>query len=249
MLEKKLKVGILIKDTHHSLRGNVASKNIVREIKAGINKYDLDIFLGPEFIFALENRLYNKQEKDNLLKELAEPTKNKDTLIIPGSIVWEDGSYFYNTAPIISKGIINEYHKHEKDGYSLSFAEAKNCKTKKYYSGTKPAIVSWRNYRIGVEICIDSAYRRLYSFLQEKHRPLLDLYFLVSCGAQISHADQIPIKNLGYGLCSDGEEPTSEVLQRDDNNGSKNFSKIGSINIEPKREGFLNIYEVVMKHA
>lgn len=249
MLEERLKAGILVRNTR-SLRDYLPSKSIAREIKDYINKYSLDIFLGPEFIFSLENRLYNKQEKNSLLKELAGLTKNKGTLIMPGSIMWEDEDYFYNTAPLIFNGRAREYHKHRKDDYSIGFAKAKNCKTKQYYSGKSGAVYPWRGYTIGIEICVDKLYRRLDKFLIKKDMPLLDLYFLVSCGVKISHADQIPIKNLGYGLCSDGEKPTSEVLQRNDRKGSKNFSEIGSLKIEPvRREGFLDIYEVIMKHA
>ncbi len=117
MLEEKLTAGILAKDTPNGLD----QTNIVSEIAEAINKYNLDIILGPEWMLMPKERFYSKEEKDSLITKLIETTKDKDTLVMPGSMMWFDGSYFYNTTPVISKGnLLGEYYKHIDGGSSVN---------------------------------------------------------------------------------------------------------------------------------
>ncbi|MDP2906992.1 MAG: hypothetical protein Q8O03_03560 [Nanoarchaeota archaeon] len=210
MLEEKLKAGIL---TYHSMFGKVQQGRLVSDISDYVHEYELDILLGPEWLFMPETRLYSKEEKQDIVKGLAEKTKTRDTLIIPGSIMWEDDKFFYNTAPIISKGkLIGEQHKWT-DGGSKMKACTRSCSKPKYKDFDNPRdVFKWRDYRIGVEICADMG--ELYHHLEKSELPFLDFYFLVSDGVLISKYEQeIPLKLNGYGLNSDGEGLTI-VLRR-----------------------------------
>lgn len=220
MLEEKLKAGIL---TCFTVGGNVPQGRLVSDIVDYVHDYELDILLGPEWLFLPETRLYQKEEKEGIIKELAEKTKTRDTLIIPGSILWEDDTFFYNTAPIISQGnLIGEQHKWT-DGGSKTKASFRNCSKPKYKDlEKKPDAFKWRNYRAGVEICSDMG--RLLNSLEESCQPFLDLYFLVSDGCMItSYPKDMPVKDFGYGLNSDGDA-LAIILRRE----GRNFKPISS---------------------
>ncbi len=202
MLEEKLKAGIL---TYPTIWGKTQQGRLVSDIADYVHEYELDILLGPEWLFMPETRLYSKKEKEDIIQGLAEKTKTRDTLIIPGSIMWEDDKFFYNTAPIISKGkLIGEQHKWT-DGGSKMKACFRNCSKPKYKDFDNPRdIFKWRKYRIGVEICADMG--GLQNHLETLGLPFLDLYFLVSDGVLITgYKQDIPLRLNGYGLNSDGE--------------------------------------------
>lgn len=220
MLEEKLQAGIL---TYSSICGKVPQGRLVSDIADYVNDNELDILLGPEWLFMPETRLYSKKEKEGIIEELAEKTKTRDTLIIPGSIMWEDDTFFYNTAPIISQGkLIGEQHKYT-DGGSKTKATFRNCSKPKYRDLEKKLdAFKWRNYRVGVEICSDMG--KLLNSLEESCKPFLDLYFLVSDGCMItSYPKDMPVKDFGYGLNSDGDD-LAIVLRRE----GRNFKTIDS---------------------
>ncbi|MBL7101019.1 MAG: hypothetical protein ISS23_03640 [Nanoarchaeota archaeon] len=228
MLEEKLKVGIFVKRTPVP---SFFEPQIMNEIITYIYAHDLDIFLGPEWLFTPEDRLFSDSEKNALIENIASRTKDKDTLIIPGSIMWEDDNYYYNTTPLIFKGdVIGETHKFFNGG-SSNLAKKRNSKkewypekyvwdakseTDRWWDNKKrakfreefPSVFNWKEYKIGVEICADIG--TIANVLGETS---LDLYFLVSCGRGLT-SEKLPIKGKsGYGLCSDGDGK-SQVFQR-----------------------------------
>jgi len=210
MLEKKLKAGIM---TGYKTFEKTPQGKLVSDISDYIHEYDLDILLGPEWLFMPEKRLYTKEEKKEILEEIAEKTKTRDTLIIPGTILWEDDKFFYNTAPIISEGKLKgEQHKWS-DGGSRMKAFFRNCSKPKYKCFDKPRdVFKWRDYRLGIEICADMGC--LIKYLEESELPFLDLYFVVSDGVLITkYENEIPIRLNGYALNSNWEG-LSIVLKR-----------------------------------
>lgn len=214
MLEKTLRAGIIVENTS----AGVPQGGLVNKITDYINYYKLDILLGPEWLFLPDKRLYTKAEKERTIGRIAENTKDRDTLIIPGSILWEDGDLFYNTAPLISKGqLIGEYHKFY-DGGDAGKAKDKGCVKKKHAERVKE-IFSWKGYRIGLEICADSGL--LNEHMGKSNDPLLDLYFLVSCGLTLHELSRLPVDIGGYGLCADGSGPECMVFKKKENQNNK----------------------------
>lgn len=235
MLEEKLIAGILLKDTNDGVKQD----NLVKKIAHYVKDYNLDIFLGPEWLFVPKERLYSSLEKDELVKNLTGTTRDSDALVIPGSIIWYDNKHCYNATPIISKGeLLGTYHK-RADGGTTQIAEDRYCK-KKLSKGKEFGVYNWRGYSLGVEICADQG--DLYDWIKKKKLPLLDFYFLLSCGALLDRTD-IPVKEGGYGLYSDGFDKESQVVKRSISAYQFSFEEIKR---KCKKEGCLDIYELVL---
>ncbi|MDP2906994.1 MAG: hypothetical protein Q8O03_03570, partial [Nanoarchaeota archaeon] len=117
MVKKTLKAGIIARNTGSD---NLSQEGLLEEIINSIHEDKLDIFLGPEWLFLPKDRLYTKEEKENITSKLADTSKERNTLIIPGSIMWFDENKFYNTSLIIAEGrVLGEYNKHLDCGSSL----------------------------------------------------------------------------------------------------------------------------------
>ena len=180
----------------------------------------MDIFLGPEWLFLPEERIYSKKEKEEIIDDIAEKTRDRDTLIIPGTIMWEDEEFFYNTSPLISKGrLIGETYKLGNGGSKDAAITDRGCKKKWHmdkFLGNSPyqevnfrkehkGLFEWKGYRLGMEICCDKGY------ILDIREPHVDLYFLVSCGRGLEDGiGYLPIELGGYGLCSDGFKKSSK---------------------------------------
>lgn len=231
MLEKKLTAGVLVQGSEKHIDKDV----LINKIVSFVNVYELDIFLGPEWLFLpkkSEKRLYSESEKDEILGEIAEKTKDTESLIIPGSIMWEDKKFYYNAAPLISEGmIIGEAYK-DGDGGTSGIARKSGKKQFRPWTPkteedlldrTKDGIFKWREYDVGVEICCDHGHIRKLKVYD------LDLYFLVSCGQDIMKGS-LPIRQGGYALCSEGSRKVSQVYQR------KNVKKFEHKYIEPENK-------------
>lgn len=240
MVKEKLKAGLILRNTGTD---NLPQEGLLEEIIRSIHEDKLDIFLGPEWLFIPKDGLYTQEEKEIITSRLADTSKERNTLIIPGSIMWFDEKHFYNTSPIISEGqVLGEYNKHLDCGSSLR-AHKRGYGHLGYRYGTKFGRYNWRGYNLGVEICADRG--ELARFL--KTRPdesLLDLYFLVSCGPYLSK--DIPVKNLGYGLCSNGTNLKTEVRKREDINEKCSLKVIHSKNNVIHYTPRIDIYELEM---
>ncbi|MDP2906995.1 MAG: hypothetical protein Q8O03_03575, partial [Nanoarchaeota archaeon] len=124
-----------------------------------------------------------------------------------------DENKFYNTSLIIAEGrVLGEYNKHLDCGSSLR-AHKRGYGNKEYSKGNGFERHKWGGLNISVEICADRG--ELGRFLKTRpDEPLLDLYFLPSCGPYLPK--DIPVKNWGYGLCSNGSNLKTEVRKRED---------------------------------
>lgn len=265
MLEKKLKAGILTKGSQGGIEKEVLIENIVGHI----DKYKLNIFLGPEWLFLPKDRFYSESEKDDIIMSLAQKTSSVDTLIIPGSIMWEDKDSYYNAAPIIHGGIlIGEAYK-DCDGGTENRAKERFCKKRRYrprdyknademFDRTRDGVFKWEGYDIGVEICCDQGH--IKTGLKTSN---LDFYFLVSCGLGIIEGF-LPIRKEGYALCSEGNGRYTQVFWKNKKGGLKHLEpKNKTKNTPPKSfsltryltvigknptdESGLNLYELALK--
>lgn len=240
MTEEKLKAGIIARNTGSD---NLSQEGLLEEIIESIHKYNLDIFLGPEWLFLPKDRIYTKEEKETIISRLADTSKGRNTLIIPGSIMWFDENIFYNSSPIIAEGrVLGEYYKHLDCGSSFR-AYRRGYTDKEYFRGNGFERHKWGGLNISLEICADRG--ELARFLKTRpDEPLLDLYFLVSCGPYLPK--DIPVKNLGYGLCSNGDNLKTEVLKREDIDKEYNLKVIHSKNNIIDYTPRLDIYELEM---
>ncbi|MBM3199305.1 hypothetical protein FJZ53_00085 [Candidatus Woesearchaeota archaeon] len=193
-----IKAGLL---TLGSFDHGYKQDEIIDLIGKHISKHNLDIFLGPEWLFLPEKGLYTKKEKDDLVSKLVNTTKDRDTFSVPGTIMWHDNSFFYNSAPIITNGtLLDEYFK-RTDGGSINLADERACPVKKYRKGQKRGVYKWRGYTIGVEICADHGH--LKEEITNEKLPPLDIYLLSSCGMTLG-SYSTPLDKNGYALYSDG---------------------------------------------
>lgn len=212
---------------------------LVEMIGEYISKHNLDIFMGPEWLFVPKNRLYQREEKDDLVSKLVKTTEGRNMLSVPGTMMLEDERYCYNTAPVIADGKLLDEYKKRTDGGSISLAEEKGCK-KKYRRGENDGLHPWRGYKIGIEICADHGH--LKDSLDREGRPYPDLYMLTSCGLTIGSYSS-PVRIGGYALNSDGYYKVSGVSKRE-----KIDNKDCLRDIEPVgKDKDLNLYELLMK--
>jgi len=244
MAKKTLKAGIIARTT--CWNNTPLQEGLLEEIIESIHEQDLDIFLGPEWLFIPKDRLYTKEEKDIISSKLAAASKEKNTLIIPGSIMWFDKNLFYNTSPIIAEGkVLGEYHKHFDCGSTFK-AKNRGCIDKEYFKGHSFERHKWREYRMSIEICADQG--ELARFLGTRpQEPLLDLYFLVSCGPYLRL--DIPVKNLGYGLCSNGDSLKTEVVRKENIDGDEKRRLLKVIHSKNNIKDYIpriDIYELEM---
>lgn len=187
-----------------------------------------------------KNRFYQAEEKDDIISQLVKTTEGRNILSIPGTIMWEDEEYCYNTAPVIADGRLLDEYKKMTDGGSIALAKEKNCE-KTYCCGTKYGMYLWRNYKIGVEICADHGY--LKEFLDAKKEPYPELYMLTSCGMTLG-SYITAVKMGGYALNSDGYYKVSGVSKRE-----KIDNKDRLVDVKPVgKDKYLDLYELLIKN-
>lgn len=200
-MSKKLIVGLL--------RADYESDGLRDKIKCYAEKLDdlrLDVFVAPEYSFFNNKPPMSETEFKREVKELAEKTKGKRTLVLPGTFVWYDEQdNLYNTLPIIQNGrVVLKYDKKE------SWGEADKMPKKNFRAGSTGGVFKWnpemadfgRELETGVEICLDHA----RGTLQRETARNLDLQFVVSAGMEIQ-TNRLTLKDGGYVLLCDGLSP------------------------------------------
>jgi len=62
----------------------------------------LDILTGPEWMLMPIGKIYSKEQKEEVIKEIIQKTKTTNSLVLPGTIMWHENRLVYNTTPIIN---------------------------------------------------------------------------------------------------------------------------------------------------
>jgi len=211
MLEEKLNVGTLVNKTTRKSRQKGAIENIFRLILEN----HIDVFLGPEWLFMNHKKIYSQKQKDRIINIFAKRSQGLKSIIIPGTIMWQDDTFLYNTAPLISNGeLIGEYHK-QTDGGTVYEAKIRNCDKSRYKNkNTEGGLFFWNGFRIGIEICSDHSNSILKEFLKTKNERNTDLHLVSSCGMNLC-AGNLTTCDDGYGFISDGVGVEANAMQRE----------------------------------
>lgn len=229
-MSDELITGILADETWKGSK----QEGLKEKIASMIEEYELDIFLGPEYLFMPEQRIYTRSEKEEICQYFADKSKETGCLIIPGTIMWQYEDHFYNTTPIIYNGNVVEKHKSIDAGDS-DLAKERGCQ-KALFTDNTQNIVEWNGLKIGLEICREAGK------LPESAK--LDIYVLVAAGLSLdgylydyrNYGFELPVKEGKYALNSNGSQLSeSQVYQK---KGREN--KV----ISSTKEGNISIYRL-----
>ncbi|MBI4448168.1 hypothetical protein HY643_04250 [Candidatus Woesearchaeota archaeon] len=207
---KQLVIGCLEMLTQTGEYFGCQQEGLVDTIANSINDHSLDIFLAPEWLFLPKNRIYSTQEKEGLTSELAEKTSKTNSLILPGTFMWEINGKVVNSTPIITHGrLIREYTK-RFDGGTEDIARQYGFR-KVQYGKKYGTAFRWNNLNIGIEICLDHASGCLTINPSIND---LDLQIVLSCGMSLCNNQLTKLKTEGYGILCDGFFPESAVKKK-----------------------------------
>ncbi|PIN70417.1 hypothetical protein COV93_01550 [Candidatus Woesearchaeota archaeon CG11_big_fil_rev_8_21_14_0_20_43_8] len=159
-----------------------------------VDKVEFDILLAPEWYFLKRNKLYTKREKEAIKTTLSKATEGLESLIIPGTIGWEDGRHYHNTAFICIDGNVDEYTKQNAATSDMALC------TKNHVGGIRhgkaPHYITWRGFDVAVQICRD------YPCSIPKKK--VDMQIIPACNL-IFLPENLRLKEKGLYLKSDGE--------------------------------------------
>ncbi len=127
--------------------------------------------------------------------ELFKEASREDTLIVPGSFVWQEKDRMYNSCFFIYGGEVVFRYDKSRDGGANDLAKSYGLKPK---YGTELGVFEWNGFRVGVEICADGG------ILSEKGIRNLDLIFLISSGNASLHFSSDAIRMGGYSIVAEG---------------------------------------------
>ncbi|MBI4142112.1 hypothetical protein HY484_04255, partial [Candidatus Woesearchaeota archaeon] len=156
------------------LLGGSLHERIKNKILSTVAKSDYySMIIAPEYSFSRGRNPFNEKEKDKIVERIAEATKSRNALVVPGTIVWHKWDLLYNTAYAIADGeVLCEYHKQRITVEEDLLAHRNNAR---FYSGKAPGVFEWNGLHVGIEICADAG-------LLDKSMKYCDLQILVSCG-------------------------------------------------------------------
>lgn len=193
MVELKLG-GLGIKTSAHGCE----QRGLVELVEFCIKEFGLDILAGPEWMFLPEKKVYNKEEKNNIIKKISQKTKGTNCLILSGTIVWQEDGLVSNTTPIIADGELIEEYSKWSDGGTDYIASCLQLKAKEH--NKKGTCFKWRELGIGLEICSDHAFG---SIKKNDAVERLDLQVILACGGILVN-NHLKLKKGSYSFKCDG---------------------------------------------
>jgi len=190
------------------------------------------LIVGSEYLFRKYHKkeskqYYSERKKERYVSMLTELSKHTNLIIAPGTICWhgvnqQQERHYHNEIYFFYKGKVKQYNKSYPHPIDLKYINKKNYKT-----GDNP-VIKLNGISIGVEICLDNAYKHLNSKIypnpyvtkSEAQSPeKIDVHLLV--------ADGIKKPNL---------IAQSELLFFKVERTSKYKTEIGTIDTESSRE-------------
>ncbi len=208
MLKEKIRIGIVTTDTNmYEIDFNKPGYDPCEletghlEILEGlVASGGQDILVAPEYFFASRPPL-DAGARDEIAERLKRASVGKDTLLIPGSIVWHSDGILRNTVPVMCDGkVVMEYEK--RMGEPL-IAELFSLAGR---AGKTQGAFEWKGYRCGIELCSD------HGELKREGITNLDFHFLVSCGRPPCSEYSVAREG-GYLVYCDGANPVCGVYE------------------------------------
>ena len=158
-----------------------------------------DVLVGSEYAF-FPNVPLTREEKDERLEQMREiSAEHPDTLLLPGTYIWQEADKLHNTLPVFHKGeMIYSYDKQNPANGENWVASQHGLH---YQAEKSRGVLEHRGLSIGLEICYDhSCYE-----LSGKDVEDLDLQFLVANGKHFIESAAV-VRPGGYHVRCDGDE-------------------------------------------
>ncbi len=161
-----------------------------------------DLLVGSEYSFFPFEPLKETEAK-SLLEELRGLSEaHPDTLMMPGTMIWQDGSTLYNTLPVFQGGEqVGRYDKHSKAVGEDNLSRACGLP---FSSDESDAVYDLKGYSVGVDICLDHAKQVLKDSLDHD----VDLHVTLAHGKQF-FPEAAAVDVGGYHLRCDSDDHPS----------------------------------------
>ncbi|MDP7491559.1 MAG: hypothetical protein QGG26_01210 [Candidatus Undinarchaeales archaeon] len=180
-----------------------------------------DVLVGSEYSFFPHVPL-TREEKDERLEQMREISEeHPDTLLLPGTYLWQEGGKLHNTLPVFHKGeIVYSYDKQNSANGENWVAEQHGLE---YEAEKSRGVFEHRGLSMGLEICYDhSCYE-----LSGKDVEDLDLQFLVANGKNFIESAAV-VRSGGYHVRCDGDEDGYGGVEVNRRVGSDEFDEVST---------------------
>ncbi len=186
-----------------------------------------DLVVLPEWAGVASALPLSVADVDSYLARLCALTAGSDRLLVPGTVLWTDGTRLFNTAFAFCAGrCVATVHKRGDGGdvdlahrFGLQFPLVAQQRGRAPFPESGPTL-SWRGMRVSLEICRDHGDGRLRADLLHDKRGVVDVQVIVSSGVWVKH----PAVGLGGAVVlAQGDDSASspECCRRDtDRNGT-----------------------------
>lgn len=166
-----------------------------------------DIVVGPELYLLHENGPLSTEELKHC-KSLFKKA-SKQTLIIPGTIIYQKDGFVSNTAFGFHKGEEVLSYNRFGDATTREIAKEYGLKTKKGILAKEVCTLDYEGLRIGVEICSGSG------LLERGGKVGNDIVFLLSSGFPFLFKSLLAVKKGGYAVVVDGNTTYKDCVYKD----------------------------------
>lgn len=202
--KEPLKAGLLLAKT--SAQGSDACSILISLVKTCCQK-KYHIIAAPEYSFFSHYGPLKESDVQLYLEALKKASCVGETLLIPGTFVWQKDKTLFNTCFVIYQGEIIHQHNKNKWGGEAAIAERYGLQAD---LGTTPGLFEWEGLKLGIEICAEKG------LLWKSGIRDLDLAVLSSCGLGEStlRTSMEATRENGYGLMVDGYGPFGNAAKK-----------------------------------